>query len=34
MPLLEAILSQFPFRILGFHSDNRSECINGRMAGC
>ena len=33
MPVLEAILSQFPFRILGFHSDNGSEFINGRVAG-
>ncbi len=28
MPVLEAILHQFPFRILGFHSDNGSEYIN------
>lgn len=28
MPVLEAILRQFPFRILGFHSDNGSEFIN------
>ena len=28
MPVLEAMLRQFPFRILGFHSDNGSEFIN------
>ena len=28
MPLLEAMLEQFPFRVLGFHSDNGSEYIN------
>ena len=27
-PMLEAMLVQFPFRILGFHSDNGSEFIN------
>ena len=27
-PMLEAMLAQFPFRILGFHSDNGSEFIN------
>jgi transposase InsO family protein len=27
-PVLENILRQFPFRILGFHSDNGSEFIN------
>ena len=27
-PVLEAMLRQFPFRILGFHSDNGSEFIN------
>ena len=31
-PVLEAILAQFPFRILGFHSDNGSEFINHRVA--
>lgn len=29
---LEAALVLFPFRILGFHSDNGSEYINGRVA--
>jgi transposase InsO family protein len=28
LPVLQAILHQFPFRILGFHSDNGSEFIN------
>jgi transposase InsO family protein len=32
-PVLEAILHQFPFRILGFHSDNGSEYINHKVAG-
>jgi transposase InsO family protein len=27
-PVLEAILHQFPFRILGIHSDNGSEYVN------
>ena len=32
MPILEAMLAQFPFRILGFHSDNGSEFINHTIA--
>jgi transposase InsO family protein len=28
IPVLEAILEQFPFRVRGFHSDNGSEFIN------
>jgi len=28
IPVLEAMLHQFPFRILGFHSDNGSEYVN------
>ena len=32
LPVLEAMLAQFPFRILGFHSDNGSEFINHRVA--
>jgi len=32
MPVLEALLEQFPFRILGFHSDNGSEFINYNVA--
>jgi len=31
-PVLEAMWRQFPFRILGFHSDNGSEYINRIMA--
>src|ERR1035437_7685547 len=33
LPVLEAILHQFPFRILGFHSDNGPEYINHKVAG-
>lgn len=32
IPVLEAILHQFPFRIRGFHSDNGSEFLNARVA--
>lgn len=32
MPVLEAILHQFPFKVLGFHSDNGSEFINHKVA--
>ena len=32
LPVLEAILHQFPFRIQGFHSDNGSEFINHKVA--
>ncbi len=32
LPVLEAMLHQFPFRILGFHSDNGSEYINYQVA--
>ncbi len=32
MPVLEAMLEQFPFTIRGFHSDNGSEFINGTVA--
>jgi transposase InsO family protein len=32
MPVLEGMLRQFPFRILGFHSDNGSEFINHTVA--
>jgi transposase InsO family protein len=31
-PVLERMLRQFPFRILGFHSDNGSEFINKTVA--
>lgn len=32
IPVLEAILEQFPFQIRGFHSDNGSEFINRTVA--
>ena len=32
LPVLEAILHQFPFRILGFHCDNSGEFINHLVA--
>jgi len=32
LPVLGAMLEQFPFRIRGFHSDNGSEFINARVA--
>lgn len=32
MPVLEAMLEQFPFRIRGFHSDNGSEFINSTVS--
>src|SRR5712691_6338643 len=32
LPVLEAMLDQFPFRIRGFHSDNGSEFINHAVA--
>lgn len=32
LPVLEAILHQFPFLVLGFHVDNGSEYINHRVA--
>ncbi len=31
MPVLEAMLHQFPFRIRGFHSDNGSEFLNHKV---
>lgn len=33
LPVLEAILHQFPFKIINFHSDNGSEFINYQVAG-
>lgn len=33
IPVLEAMLRQFPFRIVGFHTDNGSEFINHTVAG-
>lgn len=32
VPLLESLLRQYPFGILGFHADNGSEFINGVVA--
>ena len=32
IPVLEAMLEQFPFRVHGFHSDNGSEFINHTVA--
>lgn len=32
LPVLVAMMEQFPFRIQGFHSDNGSEFINHRVA--
>jgi transposase InsO family protein len=33
IPVLEAMLQQFPFRMLGFHADNGSEFIHHTVAG-
>ena len=32
LPVLEAVLAQFPFPLRGFHADNGSEYINHRVA--
>lgn len=32
IPVLEEMLAQYPFQILGFHSDNGSEYLNYRVA--
>ena len=32
IPVLEELLERFPFRILGFHTDNGSEYINRHVA--
>ena len=32
LPVLALIIEQFPFVIEGFHSDNGSEYINGKVA--
>ncbi len=32
LPILEAILHQYPFRIIGFHCDNGSEFLNRQVA--
>lgn len=32
LPVIRALLTEFPFRILGFHADNGSEYINHQVA--
>jgi len=32
LPVLEAMLHQFPFRVVGFHADNGSEFVNHTVA--
>jgi transposase InsO family protein len=32
VPLLESLIEQYPFEILGFHTDNGSEFVNGVVA--
>jgi transposase InsO family protein len=32
LPVLMLVMAQFPFEIEGFHSDNGSEYINGKVA--
>ncbi|MBL0090574.1 MAG: transposase family protein [Ideonella sp.] len=32
LPVIEQMLAQFPFLILGFHADNGSEYVNHRVA--
>ena len=32
LPVIEEMLEQFPFEILGFHADNGSEYVNHRVA--
>jgi hypothetical protein len=32
LPVLEQIIAQFPFVVSGFHSDNGSEYVNGKVA--
>jgi hypothetical protein len=32
IPVLEAMLHQFPFRVIGFHCDNGSEFLNRKVA--
>lgn len=33
LPVIEQMLAQFPFEIVGFHADNGSEYVNYRVAG-
>ena len=32
VPVLEALVTAFPFRVLGFHADNGTEYVNHRVA--
>lgn len=32
LPVIEQMLAQFPFKLLGFHADNGSEYVNHRVA--
>jgi len=32
LPVIEQMLAQFPFEILGFHADNGSEYVNHQVA--
>jgi hypothetical protein len=32
LPVLELVIDQFPFAVEGFHSDNGSEYVNGKVA--
>ena len=32
MPVIEQMLAQFPFELLGFHADNGSEYVNRQVA--
>lgn len=32
IPVLEGLITRFPFRVMGFHADNGSEYINHRVA--
>jgi len=34
MPVLELMLNFFPFKLLGFHSDNGSEYVNNMFQDC
>jgi hypothetical protein len=34
LPVIEQMLDQFPFEILGFHADNGSEYVNHKVPGC
>ena len=31
VPVLKDLMTQYPFRVLGFHSDNGSEYVNKRV---